>query len=205
MGRVGRLVLQVASDLPFFPCVALLAWDVALAMARSLGHQTGQPNPRRAPQVEGASHSHGSALGGGCCGGPGHPLLHPPGLRLCSQRAGPRLPEQATNCRVVPAADSGGGLCQAAREGPEGMRKALFPSVCVKMGINCLPLRRPTPPPRCPGPVPGGWVLCSTFLGWGHFSGPSLAPPCSQLWSPSTHTLPPEKTCVAEPWLNVAK
>lgn len=92
------------------------------------GHQTGEPNPRRAPR-SGRGPPSLSCPGWRVLQGPWAPLLHPPGLGLCSQRAGTPgsgLPEQATNCRVVPAADW--GLCQAAREGPEGMRELLFPS-----------------------------------------------------------------------------
>lgn len=128
VGRVGRLVLQVASDLPFLP--AWLCWpgmwpwlwqvwcrdtpDWAAPIPDVLPGGKGPPS-LVLPWVEGAA----GALG---------TLLHPPGLRLCSQRAGTpgsKLPEQATNCRAVPAADS--GLCQAARGGAGGMRELLFP------------------------------------------------------------------------------
>lgn len=161
------MVLQVASDLPFLP--AWLCWPGMWPWLWQVWCRT----PDWAAQSQTCSPEWKGPPFRFCPGwrvgrGPWAPLLHPPGLGLCSQRAGTPgsgLPEQATNCRVVPAADS--GLCQAAREGPEGMRELLFPSVCVKMGIDCLPLRRPPPPPLGVRAVPGGRVLCSTFLGWG--------------------------------------
>lgn len=182
---------------PSFPsCMALLAWDVALAVAGpGAGHQPLETN-------ESGSGAGQVWVGRSPCRGALAPLLHLPQLGSVFPESrhswvwAPRTSHRLSGARV-PTADS--GLCQAGREGLEGMRGPLFPSVCVKMGIDFLPLRQPPRGVREGQPLAGAG-LRSAFGGWGISLGLHFAPPSIPLLHLSMLS---HQTWVAEPWLNI--
>lgn len=188
-GRVRRLVLQAAFDLPFLP--VWLCWPgmwpwpwQAWCRTPSWGAQSrtcspewkGAPLPVL-PWVEGAA---------GALGTPSLPTL-----------LGSVLPESRdswvwaprTSHQLSAGARSRLGALPGSEGGAGGDERA-FVSLSVKMGMTAshwgglllLEVSGQSPV--------GGSALC--LSGVGDASLGLQPPPHSQLWSPSTHTLPPE-------------
>ena len=167
-GQGGRLVLQVAFDLPFLP--EWLCWpgmwpwpwqvwcrtpDWGAQSQTCSPEWKGAPLPVL-PWVEGAA---------GALGTPSSPA-----------RRGSVFPESRDSWVWAPRTShhlSGGARSRLGAlpgsEGGAGGDERAFVSLC-------LPLRWP-PPPRGVRAVPGGRVCALPFWGGGHFSGPSLQPP----------------------------
>lgn len=152
------------------------------------GHQTGQPNPRRAPR-SGRAPPPGSALGGGCCGGPGHPFFTRPAC-VCVPREQGLLGLGSQNKPPSGGARSRLGALPGGKGGAGGDERA-FVSLCLCQDGNRLPPTEAaaSSSSRCQG-SPRWPGLCSTFLGWGALlwaftSAPSLL---SALVSQHTHS-----------------